>query len=680
MCSLWAMLKSWYDKFFGSTTLIRAISAKDAMLVKRFIDAGADVNKADSMNNIPCSIDAVCNHTPLVHAVWTKDTQIVKLLIDAGADLNNTDSMDHTPLFHAVCTEDTQIVKLLIDAGANVNKACDTTPLVHAVLTKDTQIVKLLIDAGADVNKTDWHGTTPLLHAIIEKDEEILKLLIKAGADVTKVDSSGLTPLLHAIIKKDVEIVKTLIKSGVDLNKIDRNGITPWIIASRAGDGEIITAIENFKTAYPTIIAIQENKMSAWVITRESAQEKTEAGYTVLMAAYASGNIALVEKLLEYGADIYACDIYGRTALSYARSADSIMSFIKNNKLDIPKLDISSALGSVDSAYSILRRAVKENNKELIQLILQHVSEIVEHDNSLLSLSEDITVIRLLSRYGISPPRNIVLQPHIQQEVIVHQILASTPWSRAQRLTMSVGDVKEWMRDYADMTSLIDQKTMKEIQACEDDTRKATELLADDRLLYTVYCAKVVRKIREGEMSLSTMTLASLIESKMYLEHGYAKQALDRLLGTSEVIDVHIASHRIELEHAMQPLLMIPYESSYDERLLKFLKLFMQDSITTDSKKSGDYQVLLELTDKIITETGDDLDKSIKELIAKAQTFGEDKEGVESVFAACLVKWTENWSMKNHVVLSCVGIFSERNISKDSGLNTPNTEKDGPHL
>jgi len=51
------------------------------------------------------------------------------------------------------------------------------------------------------------------------------------------------------------------------------------------------------------------------------------------------------------------------------------------------------------------------------------------------------------------------------------------------------------------------------------------------------------------------------------------------------------------------------------------------------------------------------VDKSIKELITKAEAFGKNKDGVEGVFSDWLVGYIENWSMNKHGV-SHMGMFS----------------------
>ena len=191
--------------------------------------------------------------------------------------------------------------------------------LIEAIERRQTELVKDLIAAGADVNKFEENvfysdPATPLLKAASSRDVEIVKLLIKAGADVDKVDRIGDTPLHKATSSRDVEIVKLLLDAGANVCKTDKYGYTALMDATNSDYKEIVTAIENFKTTHTMITAIQEDEARTLSINRENSQEKTEASYTVLMAACASNNMMLVEKLIDCGADIFAQDMYGRTA------------------------------------------------------------------------------------------------------------------------------------------------------------------------------------------------------------------------------------------------------------------------------------------------------------------------------------------------------------------------------
>jgi len=60
------------------------------------------------------------NNSFLHYAVWTKNYQLMKKLIEAGADINAQNGQGHTPLINACAKGDGASAGLLIDAGADI--------------------------------------------------------------------------------------------------------------------------------------------------------------------------------------------------------------------------------------------------------------------------------------------------------------------------------------------------------------------------------------------------------------------------------------------------------------------------------------------------------------------------------------------------------------------------------
>ena len=203
--------------------------------MKALIEAGVDVNKADTDNR-----------TPLFNAAWMGHEAVVKALIEAGADVNKANAEHRrTPLFQAILLGHEAVVKALIEAGADVNKANtdDWTPLYTAAWKGREALVKALIEAGADVDKADTDHRTPLYTAAWYGHEAVMKALIEAGADVNKADEVGRTPLYMAAQNGHEAVVKTLIEAGADVNKADVCGTTPLNTADANGHGAVVRVL-----------------------------------------------------------------------------------------------------------------------------------------------------------------------------------------------------------------------------------------------------------------------------------------------------------------------------------------------------------------------------------------------------------------------------------------------------
>ncbi|MBA3954487.1 ankyrin repeat domain-containing protein [Candidatus Dependentiae bacterium] len=165
--------------------LIKALQSNNEHQVDELIAQKVDVNK----------IDPGTDWTPLHQALVYSNPTIIKKLINAKADVNKVADMGKVPLFRAVDTNNLNIIQMLIDAGAEVN-ATDKdkkTPLHSSLVTfsPNKSIIKLLLQANANPLIKDVHGQTALDFAKLyttlpeswktqvneAKQQEIIKLI-----------------------------------------------------------------------------------------------------------------------------------------------------------------------------------------------------------------------------------------------------------------------------------------------------------------------------------------------------------------------------------------------------------------------------------------------------------------------------------------------------------------------
>lgn len=111
--------------------------------------------------------------TILSDVALLREPEILKKWIEAGADVNAESFSGSTPIFFAVAGNRIENIKLLVDAGANINQTKnDGDSVLHFALRKvytvwDGTIVRL-INHGADVNALDSDGKSPL-HILRER-------------------------------------------------------------------------------------------------------------------------------------------------------------------------------------------------------------------------------------------------------------------------------------------------------------------------------------------------------------------------------------------------------------------------------------------------------------------------------------------------------------------------------
>ena len=226
----------------GTTPLHWAVHNDDAKLVRRLLEAGAQVGVANDYGA-----------TPMSEAAVVADVAVLGALLDAGADVDSANADGQTALMVVARGGNTAALKLLIERGADVNARelrKGQNALMWAVAQGHADVVDLLLASGADVEArstvNDWErmvtaeprqknlmpgGFTPLLYAARQGCLECAKSLIGAGAAVDATDPDGVTPLISALLNAHFDTAKYLLEAGANVNKWDFWGRTPLYLA-----------------------------------------------------------------------------------------------------------------------------------------------------------------------------------------------------------------------------------------------------------------------------------------------------------------------------------------------------------------------------------------------------------------------------------------------------------------
>lgn len=244
----------------GSMTALGAAVKGDwPYMVEALLDKGADPDPI--FNNEPDysrSGFAFFRENALTLAVKNQNTEITSLLLDGGANVNPVTNR-LTPLLIALRDNvSPEIILMLIDAGANVNfqepmgrvedgmlfgNRQGKYPLHFAAEFADERVYSALIDAGAEIESLDWREATPLTYAAGCKSGAGVKLLLAAGANPHHTTLAGQYPLHIASQKGSLVNTQLLVESGADVNCVTDNKFykttnsTPLSNASRACAG-----------------------------------------------------------------------------------------------------------------------------------------------------------------------------------------------------------------------------------------------------------------------------------------------------------------------------------------------------------------------------------------------------------------------------------------------------------
>jgi ankyrin repeat protein len=243
--------------------LLRAASAGNLSEVEAALQKQANVNAREEFGD-----------TALNHAAGNGHVEVVKRLLEAGADIENKGGADLTPLMNAALVREPSaayfdIVQLLLDRGALVSQDLLSSvqlrinileenadagmvnpeaveawtwflkflqlaqirqlrPKLEHPSAADAQLLKAAdegqlddlaaaIRAGANVNVSDDQDISALRWAARGGHSETVKALLDAGADASQKSSLGWTALIQAVIAGSPETVSVLIERGADV-------------------------------------------------------------------------------------------------------------------------------------------------------------------------------------------------------------------------------------------------------------------------------------------------------------------------------------------------------------------------------------------------------------------------------------------------------------------------------
>jgi len=158
--------------------------------------------------------------------------------------------------------------------------------LIDAIKADDVAGAKALLAKGVDVNARAGDGATALHWAVYQENPEALRLLLGAGASVNTANDLGVTPLWIAASNASTAMISALLEAGGNPNLAPATGGTPLMLASRQGD---VASVKALIGRGATVNAVEEAN-----------------GQTALMWAVAEQRAAVVDLLVQAGADVHA--------------------------------------------------------------------------------------------------------------------------------------------------------------------------------------------------------------------------------------------------------------------------------------------------------------------------------------------------------------------------------------
>ncbi|CAH1270061.1 ANKHD1 [Branchiostoma lanceolatum] len=314
--------------------LLRACEQGDLAAVQALLDQGVPVDAED---------DEVV--TPLQTAAAYGQDSVVRLLLMRGAALEKPNHHGWTPLLQGARNGHLSAVELLLQNKANLNhrSKLGATALTLAARGGHANVIHMLLEAGADISEaeTQW-GITPLMVGAMYGHDSVVRLL-------SPIDPGGLQPphtpdmtawnaLMLATWNGHLSTMQLLVENGYDPNRTNILDQTPLELAILRGNKakDIRGYLEKRTRRKPRLVTDEETKpdiiesaktgnikrikeLLLEDISLRDASCTQEGGATPLMFAAMHGHMAVVQLLVEKGADINKQDnISGWTALMQA--------------------------------------------------------------------------------------------------------------------------------------------------------------------------------------------------------------------------------------------------------------------------------------------------------------------------------------------------------------------------
>ena len=129
---------------------------------------GFDINNLESR--------AFNGNTPLLQAALEGDLGVVRRLIEAGADLYAVNNDFNGVFFNACYANSPEIIRAVAEAGGDVNDINEegTTPLMYAASAGRTACVTTLLECGSDAKMLNEDG---FLAVELAANRDVFKLL-----------------------------------------------------------------------------------------------------------------------------------------------------------------------------------------------------------------------------------------------------------------------------------------------------------------------------------------------------------------------------------------------------------------------------------------------------------------------------------------------------------------------
>lgn len=308
------------DGLQGQTALMWAAARNNADAVGLLLDAGADIN-ARTANAVRSNRSVygtmrqpATSFTALLFAVRGGHLNAVRLLLARGADVNDTLSDGNSALVVAAANAHWQLANFLLDHGANPNADRAGWNALHQLV----RIRRTNIGGAPGPVGTGTVDSLDVIRKMIARgvnlDARMRVNGMKDGQRI-RINRIGATAFFLAAKNTDVEAMRVLASAGAAPHISSAEDTTPLMVAA----GLQLWIPGEDGGSLPSQQAEQLEAVRMCVELGLDVNATNNRGETALHGAAYRGVNAIVDYLVEKGANLDARDEHGWSALAIAR-------------------------------------------------------------------------------------------------------------------------------------------------------------------------------------------------------------------------------------------------------------------------------------------------------------------------------------------------------------------------